>query len=487
MKTARWLLPSVSHWLWLLLLVMLLLPTWRTAMVASDGDTCMHWRVGEWMLQNRQIIRTDVFSHTKFGAPVISKEWLSEIIFAAAGRAAGLYGLAVAAALVIATTFALVHRQLVRGGGDLIAATGITVLGVWAASTHWLARPHVFSFLMMFLWNDALRRRVLGATFPTGTNPKDRGREAAPTMAVLVLVVLTVLWVNLHGAFLAGFFVLGAYGLGAVIERDWGRARRLAGIGVLCAVASLANPSGYKLHLHNLSFLQSRFLTGWLAEYSSTNFHSPGSFGFLAWLALIFLTLTLRRPRVSAGDGVLLVMWTYFALYAGRNIPLLVILTAPILAPAWTGLWRDRLRQINEACRGWPVVAVAAGAFVVFAPQATEMPAERWPVKAVEFVRQSGLTGHMFNQYIWGGYLMWYLPEHRTFVDGRTDFYGEELIREFADTTALRPGWEKPLDKYDVGWTLMPTDHRLNLALAARGTWSCVYSDEVAMIWRRTP
>jgi hypothetical protein len=481
MKTARWLLPSVSHWLWLLLLVMLLVPAWRTAMVASDGDACMHWRVGEWMLQNRQIVRTDTFSHTKFGEPVISKEWLAEIIFALAGRAAGLYGLAVVAALVIATSFALLHRQLVRAGNDLLAATGITVLAVWAANTHWLARPHVFSFLLMWLWNDALR----SAGVPPVLSATDERHGRDGRAALLLLPVLTVLWVNLHGAFLAGFFVLGAYWLGAVIERDWTRVRRLTVIGALCAVASLANPSGYKLHLHNLAFLQSKFLTGWLAEYSSTNFHSPGSFGFLAWLALIFLTLALRRPKVSAGDGVLLVMWMYFALYAGRNIPLLVILTAPILAPAWTGLWRDRLQQINEACRGWPVVAVAAVAFVVFAPHQTEMPAERWPVRAVEFVRQSNLTGHMFNQYVWGGYLMWYLPEHRTFVDGRTDFFGEGVIREFSDTTALRPGWEKPLEKYDVRWTLMPSDHRLNLALAARGGWSCVYSDEVAMVWRR--
>src|SRR5437870_11890058 len=119
MRLTRWLLPSVSDWLWLLLLVMLLSQPWRTAMVASDGDACRHWRVGEWILQNRQIIHTDVFSHTRAGQPIISKEWLSEIIFAAAGHRAGLFGLAVVAAVVIATTFSLMHRQLLRAGSDL--------------------------------------------------------------------------------------------------------------------------------------------------------------------------------------------------------------------------------------------------------------------------------------------------------------------------------------------------------------------------------
>lgn len=471
MNAPRWLLPSVSHWLWLLLLMMLLSQPWRTAMVASDGDACMHWRVGEWMLENRQIIRTDVFSYTKFGEPIISKEWLSEIIFAVAGRVAGLFGLAVVAALVIATTFALVHRGLLRAGSDLIVATGVTLLGVWAASTHWLARPHVFSFLMIFLWNDALRRERLS-----------------------ILPVLTVLWVNLHGGFLAGFLVLGAYWLGAVVDRDWTRLRRLTGIGVLCAVASLLNPSGYKLHLHNIAFLRSHYLTGWLAEYSSSNFHSAGSLGFLAWLALIFLTLTVCRPRVTVTDGLLLISWTYYALYAGRNIPLLVIVTAPILAPVWSTVlperWRTlsaRLRRINDASKGWPVVLAASIALMLFAPHSIVIPVDRWPTKAMEFVQAhpEKFGGNMFNQYIWGGYLMEVLPEHKTFVDGRTDFFGESLIREFSDTTALRTNWDATLEKYNVQWTLMPSDHRLNLALAAAGSWSCAYTDEIAIIWRK--
>jgi hypothetical protein len=472
MRPSRWLLPSVSHWLWLLLLVMLLSQPWRTAMVASDGDACMHWRVGEWMLQNRRVIDTDVFSHTKAGASIISKEWLSEIIFATAGRAAGLYGLAFVAALVIATTFALVHRQLVRAGNDLVVATAVTLLGVWAACTHWLARPHVFSFLMMFWWCDALRR--------------DR---------FALLPVLTVLWVNLHGGFLAGFLVLAAYWVGAGLERCWGRLRTLTGVGALCLVASLLNPSGYKLHLHNLAFLRSDYLTGWLAEYSSSNFHSAGARGFLVWLALVFLTLAVCRPRVTAADGLLLISWTYYALYAARNIPLLVIVTAPILVPAWSTMlperWRAlsiRLRRINDASSGWPMVLAAAALFVIFAPRSTMMPAERWPVQAVDFIRQhpEKFAGNMFNQYIWGGYLMEALPEHKTFVDGRTDFFGEALIREFDQVTDLAPNWKEPLDKYNISWTLMPSDHRLNCALAMLPQWSCIHSDAVAMVYWRS-
>src|SRR5262249_40201206 len=106
-----WFTPSLTQWLWLVILLILLAQPWRTMMVSSDGHACMHWAVGEYMLDTGHILRADVFSHTRPGQPIITKEWLSEIIFALAGRMAGLYGLVVIAALLIATSFALLHRN----------------------------------------------------------------------------------------------------------------------------------------------------------------------------------------------------------------------------------------------------------------------------------------------------------------------------------------------------------------------------------------
>jgi Rps23 Pro-64 3,4-dihydroxylase Tpa1-like proline 4-hydroxylase len=133
-------------------------------------------------------------------------------------------------------------------------------------------------------------------------------------------------------------------------------------------------------------------------------------------------------------------------------------------------------------------VAVVAVVAIGFVRHPTQMPAKDWPVDALAFIQQhpDQFAGHMFNQYAWGGYLMQELPEHKVFVDGRTDFYGETLLKEFEQTTALRSNWVAVLDKYDVAWTLMPSDHRLNLALALlQPQWSCIYTDSVAAIWRK--
>ncbi|MGD0060476.1 MAG: hypothetical protein ABSD58_13755 [Verrucomicrobiia bacterium] len=488
-----WLMPSLTQWLWLVILLILLAQPWRTMMAASDGDTCLHWRVGEYMLQTGHLIRTDVFSHTRFGQPIVSKEWLSEIIFALAGRVWGLYGLCVVTALLIATTFALLHRQLVRETGNHAVAILVAFIAAWAACTHWLARPHAFSFLLAVLWSDALRR------FERGQSPR---------RLLLTLGVLTLLWVNLHGGYLAGFITLGIYWLGTVIELVLARAdptrssavrRKLkvfTGAIALCGVVSLLNPSGYQLHVHNLHFLRSNYLTNWLAEYASSDFHGFDSRGFLAWLALTFLTLALARPRLSPTSALLLIAWTYLALYAVRNIPLAVIFVAPVLAialadaaPSWVRGMSDRLRDIYEMSRAWLLVGVVAIVAIVAFPRPTEIPAKKWPVDAVAYIHQHPdlFTGNMFNCYVWGGYLLYALPEHRVFVDGRTDFYGESLIRQYDDTSLLHTNWQQAIEQYHVDWTLMPADHRLNLALALLPGWHCVYSNDVAAVFCKQP
>ena len=471
-RLVRWLVPSLPVLLGSALFLTLLAQPWRTMMTLSDADGLVWWATGNWMLDHGQVLRADPFSHTRLGAPVITKEWLSNLAYAVAGNAGGLYGLALLAAGLIAATFALLLRQLLRDDNDPLFAVLLTLLGVWVATMHFLARPHLFSFLFLVVAHAILRHRQGSAL-------------------VIGLAALTLLWVNTHGGFLMLFFLTGAYWLGAVFERDWSRLRLLTVAGAVCAAVSLANPNGWALHRHLQEFLGSKYMTGWIVEFASPDFHSPGARGLLVWLALLWGALALLRPRLRAGDRVALVVWTYFALHSRRNTPLLVLVSLPVLAPVLTHWVRQRWprRAGLPATNGW-AWALAAVALAVAWPRPIDWRVAGWPLDAVAHVRQQPreFTGNVFNQYVWGSYLVQALPERRVFIDSRQDFYGEALLREFDAVTGLRTNWTTVLDKYAVGWTLMPTDHRLNVALTlASNTWRLAYRDDVATIFTRRP
>jgi hypothetical protein len=117
----------------------------------------------------------------------------------------------------------------------------------------------------------------------------------------------------------------------------------------------------------------------------------------------------------------------------------------------------------------------------------TEIPADRYPVDAVRFVREhpESVAGELFNDMTWGGYLVLRLPEHRVFFDGRVDFYGPEIVRAYNQIDDLEPGWPAALDRHRIGWTLLRRAHRLNAALARRPDWRLVYTDAVASLYGR--
>jgi len=92
----------------------------------------------------------------------------------------------------------------------------------------------------------------------------------------------------------------------------------------------------------------------------------------------------------------------------------------------------------------------------------------------------------MFNHFIWGGYLLYReWPDMRVFIDGQTDFYGEQLTREYLDVITLESGWESILAAHDVDWVILPVKELAARALEQNEAWSVVYRDETTLLLHR--
>ena len=503
-------LPTIGLSLWLIFILALSLSQWRLVMINADGDPSLHWRIGQWMIEHRAVIHADVFSHTRPGKTVVTMEWLTEVAFAAAGNALGWNGIVLLAAAFIATSLWILYRQLLSEGNDVLLSIGLTLLAATTCSMHWLARPHVVSFALLTFWAWQLRAF-------------EQGRLSTRRLFV-VLVPLTALWVNLHAGFLTGLMLIGVHFVGAgteLLTQDAAQRTTTRGrmavfmlLGASCLVASLANPNGWKLHAYILDFLQYPKLVGLVNEFRSPDFHSNSTRGFLVMLLALAFTLVVARPRLSRTE-ILLVGWAgCFALRWARNLPIFAIVVTPILAqhltlwlqgPRDSGLlmWYRRIcnkvSEINRRADGRCLVGIVLVMLllVVAKPRvvggepilATELLTNRFPVAAVQFLQQPPppVHGEMFNDYGWGGYLMLALPAHKVFVDGRNDFYGSELIQDFDTVNRAHPGWDDVLQKYKVGWTILPRAHPLNQLLALRKDWSLSYTDDVAAIYSHRP
>lgn len=90
----------------------------------------------------------------------------------------------------------------------------------------------------------------------------------------------------------------------------------------------------------------------------------------------------------------------------------------------------------------------------------------------------------MFNEFTWGGYLLYRLfPLKRVFIDGQTDFYGEALTREYLRILNAEAGWQDTLNQYDVRWVILPPSRPLTRELTRTKGWREFFRDATAVIF----
>ncbi len=118
---------------------------------------------------------------------------------------------------------------------------------------------------------------------------------------------------------------------------------------------------------------------------------------------------------------------------------------------------------------------------------ATDFPPDRYPVAALEYVRAhpDAIHGEMFNDFLWGGYIEFALPQRKPFIDSRNYSYGLDLFHEFRTVDTPKPGWEAVFAKYHVDWTILPSQHPLNQVLWLCPDWHVVFSNRQALVFSR--
>src|SRR5438094_8991130 len=126
------------------------------ARLLGDAGIGWHIRNGDLMLRSHIITRTDPFSYTMSGRPWLAWEWLYDAIIGVVHQSLGLNGVVFFTAIVIAFTFALTFRLLLARGSLLQISIALLLLAMGAAMIHFLARPHLLSWLCTVLWFQLL-------------------------------------------------------------------------------------------------------------------------------------------------------------------------------------------------------------------------------------------------------------------------------------------------------------------------------------------
>ncbi len=505
------LLPSLADFAFLMPIVFLFGRMDGVKTLLSDCDTGWHIRTGEWILANGWVPTRDIFSFSKPGAPWYAWEWLTDILFAKLNALAGLQAVVLFSILLLSLTFTGLFL-LVRRKANPILAIALTMLAAAASSIHWLARPHLFTLFFVVLFYAGLEQVREGRTRIMGV----------PVLAALP--VITILWTNLHGGFFVGALMIMAYGGGELLTllvTDSRADRRPALLrarayflsGFACMAASLINPYTYHLHVHMAQYLRDPWNSQHIMEFLSPSFHHPTAIFFEVMLVMAVVASVANVSRGQFTEPLLMLVWAHGGLLAARNIPIFMIAAAPPVA-ACIQQWLLRLPELSVA--GW--LRSAAGKFnrvayetgetdsiarlhlvsvlgmllvaaVVLAPHPpkkfrAEFDPKSYPAAALATLR-SDPGARVFTHDEWGDYLIYTLSKtHKVFVDGRSDFYGDDFEEKYVDVLNVKYGWQKTLAGFGVDTILMPPNAPLTGALKESSNWRVVYDDGISLVFR---
>jgi hypothetical protein len=484
----------------LLVVVFMLVIFAAAARPIKDPDFYWHLKTGQYLLETRSIPSVDIFSFVKFGSEWVTHEWMSELFMYSVFKVFGYLGLIVLFSGIITATFSIAYRRCQQVAPHPYVAGFALILGAAATIPTWGVRPQMFSMLFASIFVMVLGNYCRNVR----------------TRAIWLLVPLTVLWVNMHAGFAMGvaLIVLTIMSLltdglllpGTSIKKEWPRVRSLCLLLAACIGAVCLNPSGARMYSYPFETLTSHAMMQYIQEWKSPDFHEP-MFQALALLFLAtFSALALSGKRPRPGQLLVLVVTALATLRSSRNVPFFALVAIPLLAEhSWQwvitqpwGQWltKPERRETGSAAAlkivlnillllitPLTVIAIRVGNSVAN-QQATE--AGLYPAAAADFIAKEKPPQPIFNEYVWGGYLIWRLyPEYRVNMDGRADVYGDALVEEFLAVHDGEPKWREALDRQGIRTVLVKPDVPLASLLREDSAWQKVFEDNASIIFVR--
>jgi len=478
----------------LLIVFFMLLIFAAAARPITDPDFWWHLRTGQYILETRSIPHTDIFSTVKFGSEWVTHEWLSEVLMYGIFRIGSYVGLIAFFALIIAVTFWITYRRCEMRAPNAYVAGLALLLGTGATIPTWGVRPQMFSMLLaaVFLW-------VL-----------DKHCEDNNSRLIWLLIPATALWANLHAGFPVGLVLMLLVIIGVAldeyilqkrsIDQIWRRTRRLSLVWILSVSAVAINPNGLRLYSYPFETLRSRSMMQYIQEWRPPDFQDPMFFGLIIFIVAIFCTLAISSKRALPSELVILGATAAATLRSARNVPFFALVATPILAGhLWTRLAPhitppSLLRNAPQRTVVISVLllivlpTVAGGVRVRKSSRMQSLVEARdFPKRAVQFLNERNVPQPIYNEYHWGGYLIWSLyPRYRVFIDGRADVYGDQLIDDFFRMHDGTKDWRRLLDHFGIQSVILSPDAALASLLRESTDWQKVFEDPETVVFVRS-
>lgn len=508
----RWLRWVARHREWcprtdfLALLVVLAGGTFRTSLVPlMPNDFWWHLKIGEVIYTTHAIPRTNMFGWTlPADQPFFYGAWLAEYLFYVLYRLGGLALLTFLRNLLLALSFYLVGHETYRRSKSWYLAALAVAIGYMMTANNVLLRPQVWSWPLFVGILVLLSRYADGQLRP---------------WPLLFCPFMVALWANLHGAFVLGIVLVGAFFVGETLRRvfnlpgarSWPELRWLGGIGVLTGLAPLLNPRGIGIYHYVLNLMTDQPSQTIIMEWQSPVPKGVASITFFVSILLLLLFVWYSTQRPSPTDVLLVLGFLWLAWGGVRYVVWYAMSVLPIFAAIIATVFPS-IRRFVGASRNLLNVLVVLGLLIsvllvqpwVFKAMPLPFPDVYWdlvwrdvpegafisietPLSVTQYLKQNP-GGQIFNEMGYGSYFIWAIPEQGVFIDPRVELYPYEQWVDYVDMIHGNRS-DVLFDQYQIDRVVLDRSLQEDLitVLQENSKWHLLYEDEQSQVWGRCP
>lgn len=411
----------------------------------NNPDIGFHLRSGQWIVENLEFPSKDVFTYTSTSNDYIDMQWLYQVVMYAVQSAFGYAGLTIINVLLILLSFYLLYRLMVFRQVQMPVIVSTLFLVLITVHIWFSYRPELITWIGILLTVFILEVYY-----------------SSQKKNLFWLPVMIVVWVNMHGLFMIGLFIMAVY-LISVCIRDKKLDIYFLKWFLIAVAAILVNPyfiigATYPFNLlirldeanifaQTISELQSPF------SFTGEGFRLElDLYLYSAIASFVLMIATIKQRRIY--EFVIFAALFYISFIAFRNIPVFMFYAGFVLAISLKDLFEiEAVRKLTNSLKPalnilqYVVVLI----FILFAARIVTgnyynsygpgmdfgvgLNVKSFPVKAIEHMKAANLNGSVLNDIDSGGWIEWTFPG-QVYIDGRLEVIKEDLYREYLGSFA---------------------------------------------------
>jgi len=441
----------------------------------TDPDIWWHLRTGEWISQHHAVPRVDSYSSATIGKPWEAYSWLFELLNIHLFMRYGLGGIvAYTVGMVLAITVAL-HHLIKRLQQDFTIAIALALATCLTLGPLYSPRPWLFTILFFVIELDILMH----------------ARKSGRLRELIWLPVLFALWANLHIQFINGLIVLALALVDSLVPLKTTDSNMripvwpLAIASLASLLATLANP--YDWHIYQVAH-DLATQSGALASVSELQ---PLAFRTLPDYALLFLAfaavaMLARAQRFLVFETTLFLVTAISSFRSRRDLWAVVIVAGTILASTIENRKTPRrlpaFVSLPLAAAAGIVLFVASRVMHINNAELNTRLSKDLPVGAVAVAKARHYAGPVYNNYDWGGYLIWELRLPVS-IDGRAALHGDDSLHRSQVNWRGEPGWATDPQLLSANLVVAPVSAPLTQLLRYDPNFKLTYEDQLSALF----